>query len=170
MKAVLFIICGICLANIVIATFIWPPTTKASGTPAPIVNAATLQGLDPWMVNERYNVPNRERTRKATLETLDKPLASYCTTEGHESLIRAIDYYYGRRGAEAWSYGHTYGEVARRFAVKAWTTPDDNRIERLMGETYSRGYFSLDELRSSARETLAAQLGGVHVSANPCAS
>jgi hypothetical protein len=38
-----------------------------------------------------------------------------------------------------------------------------------MGETYSRGYFSLDELRSAARETLAAQLRGVHVSANPCA-
>jgi len=169
MKAVLFIICGICLANIVMATFIWPPTTKALGTPAPVVNAATLQGLDPWMVNERYNVPNRERTRKATLETLDKPSASYCTTEGHEFLIRAINYYYSQRGAEAWSYGHTYGEVARRFAVKAWTTPDDDRIERLMGETYSRGYFSLDELRSAARETLAAQLRGVHVSANPCA-
>jgi hypothetical protein len=39
-----------------------------------------------------------------------------------------------------------------------------------MGETYGRGYFSLDELRSYAREALAAQLTGVHVSANPCAS
>jgi hypothetical protein len=112
------------------------------------------------MVNERYNVPNRERTRKATLETLDKPWASYCTTEGHEFLIRAINYYYSQRGAEAWSYGHTYGEVARRFAVKAWTTPDDDRIERLMGETYSRGYFSLDELRSSARENAGGAAEG----------
>jgi len=82
------------LANIVTATFIWHPRTKALGTSAPVVNAATLQGQDPWVVNERYNVPNRERTRKATQETLDKPWASYCTTEGHESLIRAINYYY----------------------------------------------------------------------------
>ena len=37
-----------------------------------------------------------------------------------------------------------------------------------MGETYGRGYFSLDELRPSARETLAAQLRGVRVNANPC--
>jgi hypothetical protein len=170
MKAVLLVICGICLANIVMATFILPPTTKASGAPAPVVNAATLQGQDPWMVNERYSAPNRERTRKATLETLDKPWADYCTTEGHESLIRAINYYYDRRGAEAWSYGHTYGEAARRFAIKAWTRPDDNRIERLMGETYGRGYFSLDELRSSARKTLAAQLTGMHISAHPCAN
>lgn len=170
MKTILFVICGFFLANIVTATFIWPPTTKASDTPGPVVNAATRQGQDPWMVNERYNAPNRDRTRKATLDTLDKPWAGYCTAEGHEALIRAINYYYDRRGAEASSYEHTYGEVARRFAINAWTSPDDSRIERLMGETYGRGYFSLDELRSSARETLAAQLNGVHVSAKPCAS
>jgi hypothetical protein len=170
MKAILFVICGFFLANIVTATFIWPPKTKASDTLAPVVNAATRQGQYPWMVNERYNAPNRDRTRKATLDSLDKPWAGYCTSEGHEALIRAINYYYDRRGAEAWSYGHTYGEDARRFAIKAWISPDDSRIERLMGETYGRGYFSLDELKSSARETLAAQLSGVHVSAKPCAS
>ena len=170
MKAVLFFIGGIVLANIVAATFIWPPTTTASGTPGPVVNAATRQGQDPWMVNERYNVENRERTRKATLETLDKPWASYCTTEGHELLVRIINNYYGQRDAQAWSYGHTYGEDARRFAIRAWTTPDDNRIERLMGETYGRGYFSLNELQSHAREALAGQVKGMRVSARPCAS
>ena len=40
MKAILFVICGFFLANIVTATFIWPATTKASDTPAPVVNAA----------------------------------------------------------------------------------------------------------------------------------
>jgi hypothetical protein len=171
MKAVLFFVCGIFLANIVVATFIWPAKTTAPGPSAPVVNAATLQGQDPWMVNERYNVPGRERTRKATLETLDKPWSSYCTTEGHALLIRAINHYYEQRGAQAWSYGHTYGEAARRFAIKAWTTPDDSRIERLMGETYGRGYFSLTELHSpSVREALSAQLTGVNVSGNPCAS
>jgi len=37
-----------------------------------------------------------------------------------------------------------------------------------MGETYGRGYFSLDELRPGVREALAAQLTGARVSANPC--
>lgn len=170
MRLVLFFICGILLANIVAATFIWPPSTKASGTPEPVVNAATRQGHDPWMVNERYNVENRERTRKVTLETLDKPWASYCTAEGHELLIRIINNYYGQRDTQAWSYGHTYGEDARRYVIKAWSTTDDNRIERLMSETYGRGYFSLDELQSHAREALAAQVKSVHVSAKPCAS
>jgi hypothetical protein len=169
MKAILFVLCGFCLANIVAATFIWPPK-QALDTPAPVVNAATQQGQDRWMANERYDAPNRDRTRKATLDSLDKPWAGYCTAEGHESLIRAINYYYDRRGAEAWSYGNTYGEAARRFSINAWTGPDDSRIERLMSETYSRGYFSLDELRTAARDTLAPQLSGLHVSANPCAS
>jgi hypothetical protein len=169
-KGFLFLICGIFLTNIVVATFFWPSATTAPATPAPVDNAATLQGQNPWMINERYNAPNRERTRKATLETLDKPWASYCTTDGHELLIRAVNYYFGQRNAEAWSYGHTYGEDARRFAIKAWTTADDSRIERLMGETYGRGYFSLDELRPGAREALAAQVAGARVRATPCSS
>jgi hypothetical protein len=170
MRLVLFFICGIVLANIVAATFIWPPSTKASSTPNPVVNAATRQGQDPWMVNERYSAENREVIRKGVLETLDKPWASYCTAEGHEHLIRAINNYYGQREAQAWSYGNTYGEDAKRYAIKAWTTTDDNRIERLMSETYDRGYFSLDELRSYAREALTTLVKGALVSAKPCVS
>jgi hypothetical protein len=170
MKAMLFLVCGIVLANIVAATFIWPPSTTASGKPAPVVNSATRQGQDPWMVNERYNAPYREQVHKGTLETLDKPWASYCTTEGHGFLIRSIDNYYWQRNAQVWSYGHTYGEDARRYAVKAWTTTDDNRIQRLIGETYGRGYFSLDELQAYSRQALAEQVKGIRVSARPCAS
>ncbi len=168
MRPVLFFICGMVLANIVAATFIWPPSTRASGTPEPVVNTATRQGQDPWMVNERYNVESRDRTRKGMLETLDKPWASYCTEDGHEHLIRAINNYYGQREAQAWSYGNTYGEDARRYAISAWTTTDDNRIERLMTETYGRGYFSLDELQSNAREALAALVKDAPVDAQPC--
>jgi hypothetical protein len=63
--------------------------------------------------------------------------------------------------------------VARRGLTghcEAWTTPDDSRIERLRGETYGRGYFSLDELQSGGRDALTAQLAGTRVSANPCAN
>ena len=170
MRLVLYFIGGIVFANIVAATFIWPPSANVSSASVPVVNAATRQGQDPWMVNESYNVENRDRTRKITLETLDKPWSSHCTTDGHELLIRMINNYYGQRDTQAWSYGHTYGEDARRYVIKAWATTDDNRIERLMSETYGRGYFSLDELQSNARTALAALVKGVHVSAKPCAS
>lgn len=170
MKLILYFIGGIVLANIVAATFFWRPPTGASNQLVPVASSATQQGQDPWMANERYNAPGREHVRKGMLETLDKPWASYCTEDGHKKLIQAIDNYYYQRSAQAWSYGNTYGEAARRYAIEAWATTDDNRIERLMSETYGRGYFSLDELRPSTRVPLAQLVKGAHVSANPCAS
>ena len=170
MKLILYAIGGFFLANIIAATFIWPPSPDASGPTAPVVNSATRQGQDPWMVNERYNAPARDMMRKGTLETLDQPWSSHCTAEGHEMLIRTVSNYYYQRDAQLSSYGRTYGEDARRYAIKAWTTTDDNRIVRLMTETYGRGYFALDELQSDARRELAVVVKGVRVAAKPCAS
>ena len=168
MKLILFFVGGIVLANIVVATFFWHP--KAEEKTYTKVNSATKQGQEPWMANEKYNVSGREHIRKGVLETLDKPWASYCTPEGHKGLIGTINNYYYQRDAQAWSYGNTYGEEARRFAIKAWQTTDDNRIERLMSETYGRGYFSLDELKPYARTPMAALTKGTRVTAKPCAS
>jgi hypothetical protein len=174
MKAVLLIICGIIgsivFADIVAATFIWPPSTETAGKPRPVVNSATRQGQDPWMVNERYNAPYREQLHKGTLQTLDKPWSSFCTNEGHGFLIRTIDNYYYQRDAQVGNYGRTYGEDGRRYAVKAWTMTSDNRIARLISETYGRGYFSLDELQAYSRQALAEQVKGIRVTARPCAS
>jgi hypothetical protein len=170
MRLILFFIGGIVLANIVTATFFWHPSVEQSNKSEPIVNSATLQGQEPWMVNERYNVHSRELIRKGVLETLDKPWAGYCTAEGHQDLIRAINNYYYQRSAQAWSYANTYGEDARHYALNAWTTADDSRIERLTSETYGRGYFSLDELRPYARTPLAALVKDAHVTAKPCAN
>ena len=46
---------------------------KATGKPEPVVNSATVQGQEPWMVNEKYNAPGRGIARKSALEALDKP-------------------------------------------------------------------------------------------------
>lgn len=64
----------------------------------------------------------------------------------------------------------TFFENARRYAIKMWQTTDDNRIERLMGEHFGRGYFTLDELRPHARTPLAARTKGTRVTAKPCAT
>jgi hypothetical protein len=170
MKLVLCFIGGLVLVNIVAATFVWPPSDKASVPPAPIVNAATRHGQDPWMANERYLADSRANIRKGMLATLGKPWSTWCTADGHRHLIEAIDNYYYQRHAEAWSKANAYGEEAKRFAIKAWTTTDDNRIERLVSETHDRGYFSLDELQPYARTPLSALVQGAHVHARPCAT
>lgn len=168
MKLILYLIGGLVLANIVAATFIWPPSDKALHK-APIVNAATRQGQDPWMVDERYLANSRAHIRKHVLQTLGKPWSTWCAAEGHQQLIAAIDNYYYQRDAEASNKANVYGEEGRRFAVRAWATTDDNRIERLVSETHDRGYFSLDELRPDARTALTALAHGAPVRAKPCA-
>jgi hypothetical protein len=166
MRLILFFVGGIVLANILATTFFWHP--KAEEKTFTTVNSATQQGQDPWMANEKYNAPSRGHIRKGVLEALSKPWAEFCTAEGHKRLIDSVNYYYNQRDAQAWSYGNTYGEAAKRYAVKMWQTADDNRIERLMSEHYNRGYFSLDELRPYARTPMAASTKGTKVAARPC--
>lgn len=170
MRAILFLVGGFVLANIVWATFFWHPSAKESVHQFTTENSATARGQEPWMANEKYNAPGRDMTRKSVLATLDKPWSSFCSAEGRKRLLDAINNYYSQRQTQEWSYNNTYGEKARRFAAKAWTTPDDNRIERIMRETYGRGYFTLDELRSYARTPIAELVKGDRVTAKPCAS
>ena len=170
MRAILLLIGGVVLANIVSATFFWKAPAQATGKPEPAVNSATAQGQEPWMANERYNAPGRDIARKAALEALGKPWSDFCTAEGRKSLIDSVNYYFGQRNTQIQSYDRTYGEAARRYAIKAWITTDDNRVERLMSETFGRGYFSLAELRSDARTLFAPLVKDTRVSAKPCAS
>jgi hypothetical protein len=168
-RAILFLAGGAVLANIVWATFFWRPSAKDSAPQFTTPNSATAQGQEPWMVNEKYNAPGRDTVRKSMLATLEKPWSSFCTPEGRKDLIRTLEYYYWRRTSQEWSYNNTYGEKARQFAVKAWSTTDDNRIERLMRETYGRGYFTLDELKSYAHKPLAELVKDERVTGKPCA-
>jgi hypothetical protein len=122
------------------------------------------------MANEKYNAPSRDRIRKSVLDVLGKPWAEFCTAEGHKRLTDTVNNYYDQRDAQAWSYGNTYGDAAKRYAMKMWQTTDDNRIERLMSEYFGRGHFSLDELRPHARTPVAALTKGLRVASKPCAS
>jgi hypothetical protein len=167
MRVILFLIGGAILANIITATFFMAPPETAR--PA-VVNSATRRGQDPWMATEQYSAPSRDHIRKGVLETLGKPWSGFCSPDGHKELINTVNNYYYQRHAELWSKVNTYGEPARAFAIKAWSTTDDNRIERLIGEDLDRGYLALEELQPYAREPLSARTSGAVVRAKPCAS
>ena len=169
MRLILFFIVGIVLANIVGATFFMRSKADEKKTYT-TENSATKQGQDAWMANEKYNVGARESIRKGALETLGKPWASFCSAEGRKSLLGSIEHYFYQRNAQVKTYANVYGEAAERFAIKAWSSTDDNRIQRLMGETYERGYFTLEELKPYARTPLADLVKGAKITAKPCAS
>ena len=168
MRLILTLIGGLVLANIIWATFIWPPSNGAPGPREQIFDSATRQGQDPWMDNENYRKGGRDNIRRGMLITLEKPSAVHCTPDGHKDLINSVNNYYYQREGELWSKINTYGERARQFAVDAWSTTDDHRIERLIGETYGRGYFTLQELEPRARIHLTAQIRDVQVVSRPC--
>ena len=60
MRAILFLIGGVVLVNIVWATFFWHPSAQETGSQQTVVNSATVRGQEPWMANERHNAPGRD--------------------------------------------------------------------------------------------------------------
>ena len=167
MHGILLLIGGIVLANIVAATFFW--RTPAQGKQEPIVNSATLKGQEPWMANEHHIDSTRQSSRKSLLETLGKPWSSFCEPQGKKRLVESIDYYFWQRKGQLSSYPKNWGDAAGRYIVKVWTTPEDNRIERLTRETYGRGFFSLDDFKPYIREAVAEIMKGERVTGKPCA-
>ena len=166
MRAVLLLIGGALLANIVWATFFW--REPALEKPVPVVNSATRKGQEPWMANEHHAETTRANTRKSMLAALDKPWSNHCTPEGRKSLLAAIEHYYWQRSSQLTVYAEVWGEAGSRHIVKAWITPEDNRIERMTRETYGRGYFALEDLKPSARKAVADIVKGEQVTATPC--
>jgi hypothetical protein len=168
MRAILFLIGGVVLANIVWATFVWHAPAKDA--PAPVVNSATLRGQEPWMANERHIEGGRQGARRSMLNALGKPWATYCNADGRKLLVDAINYYYWQRDSQSKSYAKNWGEAGGRYIANAWATSDDNRIERMTRETYGRGYFSLDDLRPHVRSALSGLVKGERVTGKPCAT
>lgn len=97
MKGILILVGALVLANIVYATFFAQPPTLE--TPAPVDNAATRRGEEPWADRERYSEPARENIRKSTLEALGRPWSSFCTEEGGNRLVASLYHYYWQRYA-----------------------------------------------------------------------
>ena len=170
-RACLLLIGGAVVTNIVWATFFWraPAQGHSADKPAPVVNAATARGQDPWMARDHVSAGARKSARRSMLEALGQPWAEHCTPEGRKLLIDAINYYYWQRDTQAKSYAKDWGEPGARHIARAWATSDDNRIERLTRETFGRGTFTLDELRPYVRPAVAELVKGERVSASRCA-
>src|SRR5688572_2978603 len=122
----------------------------------PLENSATRRGQAPWATNEPSMVEGRRRIRQSTLKTLDLPWSAFCDTDGHRRLLSSLQYYYEQRAAQERGYPRAWGETADNYIKQAWASSDDARIERLTQETYSRGYFDLDDFKPFVRAKLSA--------------
>ena len=134
----------------------------------PLENAATARGQVPWAANEPYMVEGRRRTRKSVLKALDQAWSSFCTDDGHKRLLSSLHYYYEQRLSQERGYQRSWGDEAGRYVRQAWASSDDARIERLTQETYSRGYFGLDEFKPLVRTKLTSVVADTRVTGQPC--
>jgi hypothetical protein len=165
-RTVIGILAALVLGNIVYATFLWkkPPPDRA----AQIANAAMARGEEPWANREKYAEPGRKIIRKSIMKTLERPWSDFCTDAGGKNLVDSLNHYYGQRNAQLASYGNGYGEAGRRHVIKAWSTIDDGRIERLIREHYGRGYIRPDRLSGPARKAIGELVKGDAVTGKPC--
>ena len=125
-------------------------------------------GAPPWNENEKIFKRGRDLTRKSTMESLDQAWSTFCTPEGQAKLATTINYYFEKRANEEASYTKRWGNEGRDYIKKEWSTADDNRIERLMTETYERGYLDLASIWPDTRKHIAPLLKDSRVTGQPC--
>ncbi|GIK81707.1 MAG: hypothetical protein KJZ73_14315 [Pseudorhodoplanes sp.] len=168
MRLILFFLGGFMLANLVVAgsSMIRPQAHEQQR----MFRDANKSAPAPWTANERYIEPTRKNARRSALDALAMPLAVACSSTGRAQIVDALAFYYGQRAAQRRKYAEAWGADGGRFAEKAWATTDDGRVERLTRETFSRGYFSLDDFGARARELIAETVSGESAPATACAA
>jgi hypothetical protein len=117
---------------------------------------------------ERKEEEARQRIRNPALQGLGRPSSSFCTKEGHQWLINALNHYFGKRALYERAAAE-HGPESEREARQGWQTADDKRIERLTREAYARGHFKPDQLRPDLRATVAKLVRDERVTGRPCA-
>jgi hypothetical protein len=125
-------------------------------------------GVPPWNANEKILQNSRDLNRKSTLRGLDQAWSTFCTREGRKNLGDTLTAYFGRRQQEESSYQKRWGDAGRDYIAKQWTTADDLRIERLVQETYERGYLDLHDLKPYIADRMSPLLKDTRVTAQPC--
>lgn len=127
-------------------------------------------GVPPWNANETAFQNVREGARKSALRGLDRAWSTYCTPAGRKILVDALSYYFEHRRQQEVSYPKRWGEEGRVYIEREWSTPDDRRIERLVAETYERGYLDLASLKPHLAKWIEPLLKDTRVQAQPCKS
>ncbi|MBZ0140935.1 MAG: hypothetical protein K8H87_14360, partial [Pseudorhodoplanes sp.] len=168
MRLILFFFGGFLLANLVVAgsNIIRPQAREQQ----PMFSEVNNRAPAPWAANERYIESARKNARRSALDVLAMPMAVACSPTGRTQLVDALSFYYGQRASQRRGYFETWGVDGMHFIEKAWATADDSRVERLTRETFSRGYFSLDDFAPRARALIAETLGAEPAPGKICAA
>jgi hypothetical protein len=122
----------------------------------------------PYGSDEHYLVESREGTRKSMMTTLDKPWSSRCG-DARQTFISGVNEYYWQRKNEYERYPEIHGKLGADYIAKAWSSPEDKRIERLTQEAYANGYLKPSDFKGYARDLIAEIVKDERVTGKGCA-
>jgi hypothetical protein len=173
MRLFLFFIGGFVLANLVVAgvTAIRPLASEQNPREFGVareLNMSQKRGQEPWMANEPIHDQTRKTARANALAVLDSAWSGFCGEDGRTKLVAGLGYYYEQRSMQERGYPASFGEAGARHIRKAWSTADDQRIDRLTREIYGRGYFKPDDFRPHVKNAIAEHVSGETVTGKPC--
>lgn len=157
MKPIFFVMWAVAIGQLALWTFA-PEKSKE-------VNVGDGQ---PYGYLESHLIESREGTRKSGMETLDKPWSSRCG-EARKAFISGVNEYYWQRKNEYERYSEIHGKAGADYIVKAWSSPDDKRIDRLTQEAYANGYLQPSDFKGYARDLIADIVKDERITGKGCA-
>jgi hypothetical protein len=173
MRLVLFFLGGFLLANIVVAgvTAIRPLASEQRPREFNLPREFNMsqKRQEPWAANEPVQEQVRKTARASALAVLDGSWSAFCGEDGKMRLVAGLSYYYEQRGMQERGYPTSFGDAGARHVIKAWSTADDQRIEKLTRDIFSHGYFTTDDFRPHVKGMVAEKVSGQAVTGKPCA-
>jgi hypothetical protein len=133
-----------------------------------IPQEAIGDGVPPNNADENIYQNNRGNIRTSTMKSLEQAWSTYCTREGRFRLAQALNNYFEQSSNQIESYSNRWGKEGRDYIKAQWSTTDDHRIERLVSDTYERGYLDVASLSRTTASRVAPLLKDVRVQGQPC--
>ena len=110
--------------------------------------------------HEPAMIEAREVVRRTMLRSLDLSEADLCQAKGRKQLIAGLNEYFWMRGSQEIIYPASWGLAGATYIKRAWSTPDDEWIDRRTSELYVRGFFTIDDIGKSVRPRVTMAVAG----------
>jgi hypothetical protein len=119
--------------------------------------------------NEDIYVQSRRIQRKSTFRTLEQPWGGRCTGESRKAFLAGIGHYYYIRQIQTEHYPAYFGKLGADYIAQQWATTDDQRIDRLTQDAYTKGYLKPADFAGPAGKLIAMVVKDERVTGKACA-
>jgi hypothetical protein len=144
--------------------------TFAPAAPPPqIVQMPELNRDEAIRANEDLYIKIRNVQRKSTFRALEQPWGGRCIGESRKAFLAGIGHYYYFRQAQTENYTAYFGKPGADYIARQWATTDDQRIERLTQDAYTKGYLKPADFVGPANRLIAMVVKDERVTGKACA-